>query len=78
MNDRTALPDAATERRIENLELKTMDLENTIQQLNEVVLRQYRDIEQLQRKHTELVNRLQGAAEPAANPTAGDEVPPHY
>jgi len=37
-----------TEAHLESLELKMMDLENTVQQLNEVILRQYKDIERLQ------------------------------
>lgn len=78
MSEPDALPDKATDQRIENLEFKVMDLENALQELHEVVLRQYRDIEQLQRRHDELMHRLQGGAEAAATPSPTDELPPHY
>ncbi len=64
--------------RIEQLELKMMDLEDTLQQLNDVVLRQYRDIEQLRQLNTDLERKLESMNEPGASPSAADEVPPHY
>ena len=66
------------EQRIESLELKLMDVENTVQELNEVILRQYHDIERLQLQQVELMNRIQNTPEGAATPTAQDELPPHY
>lgn len=66
-------------QRIEALELKLMDVENTVQELNEVILRQYRDIERLQLQQEELLRRSTGgAASGGAVPTASDELPPHY
>ncbi len=73
-----AMSDNAIELRIETLELKLMDLDNTVQQLNEVILRQYRDIERLQMQHTELLNRMSQAPDSTPVTTAADEVPPHY
>ncbi len=64
--------------RLEQLELKMMDLEVTVQQLNDVVLRQYRDIEQLRQANTDLQRKLDTMNEPGAPPGVGDEVPPHY
>lgn len=64
--------------RLEQLELKMMDLEVTIQQLNEVVLQQYRDIEQLRQANSDLERKLDTINDPGPAPTAGDEVPPHY
>ncbi len=64
--------------RLVQLELKMMDLEVTIQQLNEVVLKQYRDIEQLRQANSDLERKLDTINEPGPAPTAGDEVPPHY
>jgi uncharacterized coiled-coil protein SlyX len=84
MSQQPPLPDAAphavVEARIETLELKLMDLENTLSELNDVILRQYRDIERMQLQHVELISRLPGSTDdPAvALPTARDEVPPHY
>ena len=70
MNDESA--------RLEQLELKMMDLEVSIQQLNDEVLKQYRDIEQLRRTNTELERKLETLNEPGQSPSASDEVPPHY
>jgi len=78
MNDHSALPDPAVDARIENLELKLMDLENTVHELHEVILRQYRDIERMQLQQVELMNRMHGSTDSAATPTANDERPPHY
>lgn len=64
--------------RLEQLELKMMDLEVSLQQLNDVVLRQYRDIEQLRQSNSELERKLDSINEPGPAPTAQDEVPPHY
>lgn len=66
------------QHRIETLELKLMDLENTIQELNEVVLRQYRDIERLQLQQEELLRHSSGSGNAEASPSATDELPPHY
>jgi len=68
-----------TEAHIESLELKMMDLENTVQELNEVILRQYKDIERLQLQQEELMNRMASSSSGADTaPSASDEVPPHY
>ena len=64
--------------RLEQLELKMMDLEVTVQQLNDVVLRQYRDIEALRKENTDLQRKLDSINEPGPTPAPGDEVPPHY
>lgn len=65
-------------QRIETLELKLMDVENTVNELHEVILRQYRDIERLQLQQEELLNRSSGGASSGAVPTLTDELPPHY
>ena len=44
MNDHTGLPVHIIDARIETLELKLMHLENTVHELNQVILQQYRDI----------------------------------
>lgn len=68
-----------TEAHLESLELKMMDLENTVQELNDVILRQYKDIERLQLQQQELMNRMASSSSSAdASPSAVDEVPPHY
>lgn len=76
----TANPDSNSslaETRLETLELKMMDLENTVQELHEVILRQYRDIERLQLQQEELLKRPTEAGNDTT-PSAQDELPPHY
>lgn len=63
-------------QRIEALELKLMEMENTLQQLNDVILRQYRDIERLQLQQQELLNN--SPADANTTPSLRDELPPHY
>jgi len=70
--------DARVDARIETLELKIMDVENTVQELHEVILRQYRDIERLQLQQNEFINNMHGSTDSSATPTAADELPPHY
>lgn len=65
-------------QRIESLELKIMDIENTVHELHEVILRQYRDIERLQLQQEELLNRSSGGTGTGAVPSLTDELPPHY
>ena len=66
------------EQRIETLELKIMEMENTVQELNEVVLTQYRDIERMQSQHNQILNRMINNNEDSATPSTADELPPHY
>lgn len=77
MNDHTGLPVHIIDARIETLELKLMHLENTVHELNQVILQQYRDIERLQLQQLELLHRSDGSNQ-AATPSPGDELPPHY
>jgi len=55
-----------------------MDVENTLQELNDVILRQYRDIERLQLQQEELLRHSTGGTASGAEPAASDELPPHY
>lgn len=70
----------ALNKRLETLELKFMDLENTTQALNDVILKQYRDIETLQMQQNELLHRMNAsqAADGERLPKPDDEIPPHY
>jgi uncharacterized coiled-coil protein SlyX len=78
MNHPLSSSQTVVDARIETLELKLMHLENTVQELHEVILRQYRDIERLQLQQLELKNRTHGTAESTATPPVHDELPPHY
>ncbi len=72
--DQQADPDA----RLEALELKIMDLELVLQQLNEVVVTQYQDIERMRRSHQQLQGKLDEALEGRPDGGPIHEVPPHY
>ena len=69
--------------RLQQLELKVMEFEMTLHQLNDVVLTQYREIKQLESAQAALERRLSqvsddSGGEQQAHPDAADEVPPHY
>jgi len=55
-----------------------MDMEVTMQQLNDVVLQQYRDIEHLRLENSAMQRKLDSINEPGPEPSISDEVPPHY
>ena len=78
MSDYPSQIDPAIDARIETLELKLMDVENTVHELHEVILQQYRDIERLQLQQNELLNNMHGSTGSSSTPSAVDELPPHY
>ena len=66
----------ALEQRITDLEIKASFAEDTVEQLNQVVVRQQAQIDRLIRELVELRDRA--AAEPGAPRGLGDDLPPHY
>ena len=64
------------EQRITDLEIKASFAEDTVEQLNAVVVRQQAQIDRLIRELVELRDRA--AAEPGTARAVGDEMPPHY
>lgn len=73
----TAYPMTDTQR-LETLELKCMELENTVQALNEQLVQQYQDFQRFSREIQRLEARLDTVQN--SNDATGDghEVPPHY
>jgi len=67
----------ALEQRITDLEIKASFAEDTVEQLNAVVVRQQEQIDRLIRELVELRNRAT-AAEPGGMRSLRDELPPHY
>ncbi len=65
------------ESRIESVELKIMDLEMIIEQLNQVVIRHENTIDVLSRKVADYQQQLQAQASPIA-PASEETPPPHY
>lgn len=67
----------ALEQRITDLEIKASFAEDTVEQLNQVIVRQQEQIDRLIREFVELRNRA-SAAEPDGVRSLRDELPPHY
>lgn len=67
----------ALEQRITDLEIKASFAEDTVEQLNQVIVRQQEQIDRLIRELVELRNRA-AAAEPDGVRSLRDELPPHY
>ncbi len=68
---------AAMEQRIETVELKLMDLELAVEQLNDVVIHQQQTIDLLSQK-IERYQRMLEAMEPNVAPDSEETPPPHY
>ncbi len=66
----------ALEQRITDLEIKASFAEDTVERLNQVVVRQQEQIDRLIREIVEL--RRQAPAEPGTPRSLRDELPPHY
>lgn len=67
----------ALEQRIIDLEIKASFTEDTVEQLNQVIVRQQEQIDRLVRELVELRDRA-AAAEPGGFRSLRDELPPHY
>ena len=65
------------ESRLETVELKLMDLELVIEQLNDVVIRQQQSIDELTTKIEEYKRQVEAQASPLAT-QAEETPPPHY
>ncbi len=65
------------ETRLETVELKLMDLELVIEQLNQVVIRQQQSIDQLTTKLEDYKRQIEAQASPLAT-QAEETPPPHY
>ena len=70
------MPD--TDKRLTELEIKASFTEDTLEQLNAVIVRQQAQIDRLIRELVELRDRTAAAGEPGAARTLRDELPPHY
>ena len=64
------------ESRITELEIKASFMEDTVEQLNQVIVRQQRQIELLARQLSELRDRVPEGGPGQSN--LRDELPPHY
>lgn len=67
----------ALEQRITDLEIKASFAEDTVEQLNQVVVRQQAQIDRLVQELVELRDRA-ASADPGGFRSLRDELPPHY
>ena len=68
---------AQIESRVAELEIRTSFQDQTLQQLNEVIVRQQRELESLLREFGRLKGHLSGAT-PHTTAAQQEEPPPHY
>ena len=66
-----------TDQRLTELEVKASYTEDTLDRLNEVVVRQQQQIERLMRELAQL-RELHGAEDARALRSLRDDLPPHY
>ncbi len=71
-------PLQALEQRLTDLEIKASFAEDTVEQLNAVVVRQQEQIDRLTRELVELRSQAASAADPGGFRSLRDELPPHY
>ena len=64
--------------RFENLEVKLMHLESTLNQLSDVSARQQRELAELRERLRFLAERLMSMESPAPASASTHEPPPHY
>lgn len=66
------------DERIETLEIKLMEVELTLNELNQVVIDQYRLIDQLTKANIELNNKFTSMSEEGTSDARDEPPPPHY
>jgi len=63
--------------RLDELEIKSAYQEDTINQLNDVIIRQQQELERLKNGYQEFTQRLDGLTE-SLQGRLEDDIPPHY
>jgi SlyX protein len=66
------------EARIEALEVRVAYQDQVIEDLNQTVIAQWKQIDSLKRHFDDLVNRVQEVEDNAGGPSAPEPPPPHY
>jgi SlyX protein len=64
--------------RIEALEVRGAYQDQMIEDLNQTVIAQWKQIDSLKRQLNELLDRVQEVADNAGGPSAPEPPPPHY
>ncbi len=65
------------ENRIESLEIKMMELENTVEKLNQIITNQYRIIDKLESGYQIMAERLTTLSD-SQRAEDQHQLPPHY
>jgi SlyX protein len=66
------------DHRLMDLEVKVAFMDDLVEQLNDIVARQQRQIDRLVREVVQLQNQLQDSASGSTARNLRDELPPHY
>ena len=66
------------DERLETLEIKVAYQEQTIAQLNDVIVEQQRRLDELEARYKALLGQLEALAPPGGTPPDVPEPPPHY
>jgi SlyX protein len=66
------------EARIEALEVRVAYQDQMIEDLNQTVIAQWKQIDSLKRQLNELLDRVQEVADNPGGPSAPEPPPPHY
>ena len=70
-------PDTA-EARLEELEIRLSHQDQTIEELNETIVRQWDEIDALKRKLARLGERIEDVERNSGKPAGQEPPPPHY
>jgi len=78
MKTETIPDESEKDRRLENVETKLMELENTVSELNEVIIAQYEEIDRLKLMQERLTTRLSEINSSSDGDPSKEPPPPHY
>ena len=70
--------ESRTEQRLEALELKAIDAEDTLERLSDQLYQQRQQVDRLLAVVADLQRQLQSQGQPASLRSLMDERPPHY
>jgi len=78
MQSKNMLDESEKDRRLEIVETKLMEIENTVAELNAVIIKQYDEIERLHLMQERLATRFAEINSHAEADPANEPPPPHY
>ena len=78
MQSKHSLEESEKDRRLEIVETKLMEIENTVAELNAVIIKQYEEIERLQLSQERFATKLAEINTHTDSDPANEPPPPHY